>query len=88
MDRPATGVKRSGGSNARSLLVLEPSAQQRKVLAIEDDVVLAANAGDARYSVREVDFEFGLQPITHAAFVPGAPSLIDLGCSPGDAIET
>ena len=34
MDRPATGVKHSGGSNERPFLVLEPSDQQRKPLLI------------------------------------------------------
>jgi hypothetical protein len=42
----------------------------------------------SRYSVREVDLAFSLQPIAQTAFVPGAPSFIDLSCSPGDAIET
>jgi len=39
-------------------------------------------------SVREVDLAFSLQPIAQTAFGPAAPRLMDLGRSPGDAIET
>ena len=42
----------------------------------------------SRYSVREVDLAFSLQPIAQIAFVPGAPSRMNLRSSPGDAIET